>query len=54
MDIRQYGPALFPTVKQVRRMLDEDVIPPSHTRHDPQQVEPTSGNYDDSRTSGGK
>jgi hypothetical protein len=41
MDVKQYGPALFPTLKQVRRLLDEaevgekrrgemseDVIPP--------------------------
>ena len=32
MDVKQNGPALFPTVKQVRRMLEGDHLPPVHTR----------------------
>jgi hypothetical protein len=46
MDTRQYGPALFATVKQVRSILDEGA-PPAHTRHDGRD-EPGSRRYDDS------
>lgn len=33
MDIRQNGPALFATVKQVRDLLEESNVP-SESRHD--------------------
>jgi hypothetical protein len=26
MDVRQYGPALFPSLKQTRRILDEEAL----------------------------
>jgi hypothetical protein len=32
MDVRQYGPALFPTLKQMRTILDEEGLVPIHTR----------------------
>lgn len=32
MDIKQYGPALFPTLKQVRSRLFENGPLPVHTR----------------------
>jgi hypothetical protein len=47
MDTRQYGPALFATVKQVRSLLDEGA-PPAHARHD-SGGEETPGEYDDPR-----
>ena len=53
MDVRQYGPALFPSVKQVRRMLDEDTLRPvTHTRRDTDDSLSTP--YDDSRAGVGK
>ena len=53
MDVRQYGPALFPSVKQVRRMLDEDALPPTHTRRE-NTDDSLSNPYDDSRSGVGK
>ena len=53
MDVRQYGPALFPSVKQVRRMLDEDQLRPSRTRPE-SNGDPASNPYDDSRAGIGK
>jgi hypothetical protein len=50
MDTRQYGPALFPTVKQVRRMLEEDHLPPLHTRRN----DSSQSDQEDSRTGAGK
>lgn len=35
MDVRQYGPALFPSLKQVRRMLYEGRSVPGHARDEP-------------------
>jgi hypothetical protein len=52
MDVRQYGPALFPTLKQVRRMLDEESG--ARTRHDPRTGDPAGGQYDDPGAGSGK
>jgi hypothetical protein len=53
MDVRQYGPALFPSVKQVRRMLDEDQLRLPRTRPE-SNGDPASSSYDDSRAGIGK
>jgi hypothetical protein len=34
MDIRQYGPALFPTLKQTRRILDAEGPASDQTREE--------------------
>ena len=49
MDVRQYGPALFPTVKQVRNRLYERGLF-SHGDSDATQVEWTEGTIDDGRS----
>jgi hypothetical protein len=47
MDTRQYGPALFPTLKQVRRILDEESGAPGPARPDPQPGGSAPGSYDE-------
>ena len=54
MDIRQYGPALFPTLKQVRRILDEESGAPGHARPDSQPGGAAPGSYDEARGGIGK
>jgi hypothetical protein len=53
MDIKQYGPALFPSAKQVRRMLDEDSIRTTHTRRE-NADDSASNPFEDSRAGVGK
>ena len=50
VDIRQYGPALFPTLKQVRRLLDEG----SERRRESQAPDSATGSYDESGAGIGK
>jgi hypothetical protein len=53
MDVRQYGPALFASVKQVRRMLEQEHLPPAHTRRESTD-DGDSNPSDDSRSGIGK
>jgi hypothetical protein len=53
MDVRQYGPALFASVKQVRRMLEQEHLPPTHARRESSDDE-SSSLYDESRAGVGK
>jgi hypothetical protein len=53
MDVRQYGPALFASVKQVRQMLEQEHLPPAHTRRETGE-DAVSNSYDDSRAGVGK
>jgi hypothetical protein len=52
MDIRQYGPALFPTLKQTRRILDGEGRASGHPR-DEAPVSGPDGSPRDSGSGGG-